>query len=140
MAAFLYRDRIPHSGLLAACAAAILLMEIFCLPVMGPLAGSLPFLFGYLLLWFGFHPRIPLHRCREILGGDYSYGIYLYGFVVMQLLIQYLPTAGHGMITLLTYLLTVIFAVFSWHLVEKPWLMGRKPQTKQSTPLRTAPI
>jgi peptidoglycan/LPS O-acetylase OafA/YrhL len=59
--------------------------------------------------------------------GDYSYGIYLFGFPIQQTLVYFLPSEyRHGMIILLFGLpLTVAFAMLSWNIVEKPTLKLR---------------
>ncbi|TYL92049.1 acyltransferase [Bradyrhizobium rifense] len=55
-------------------------------------------------------------------GGDYSYGIYLFGFPIQQTLVCLLPTEyRHGSVVLMLGLpLTLAFAMFSWNFVEKP--------------------
>ncbi|OAF13602.1 hypothetical protein AYJ54_43535 [Bradyrhizobium centrolobii] len=54
--------------------------------------------------------------------GDYSYGIYLFGFPLQQTLVYFLPPEyRHGLAILLVGLpLTLAFAVFSWKFVEQP--------------------
>ena len=68
-------------------------------------------------------PRLPFfHR------GDYSYGIYLYGWPVMQAMRGWLPNAGATPLGL--WLISVVpitlFAAFSWHTIEKPILRLRR--------------
>jgi len=52
---------------------------------------------------------------------DYSYGLYLYAFPVQQLLIPSLLTHGVGPLAgaVLAFMVTLLLAMFSWHLVEK---------------------
>ncbi len=59
--------------------------------------------------------------------GDYSYGIYLYGWPLQQLLVQVMP-AGTPLIVhfLLEVPMIKLFAAFSWHFIEKPILKMRK--------------
>lgn len=66
--------------------------------------------------------------CRVGKHGDFSYGIYLYGFLFQQIVNK----LGHGQLspwenTLLSFPPTLIFAVLSWHLVEKP-MLSLKPK------------
>lgn len=54
--------------------------------------------------------------------GDFSYGIYIYAFMVQKSLIQWLgPDHLYGLM-LLSGACTLAFAVLSWHLVERPML------------------
>ena len=56
--------------------------------------------------------------------GDYSYGIYLFGFPIQQTLVYFLPVEyRHGInILVLGLPLTLGFAMLSWNFVEKPTL------------------
>ena len=68
-----------------------------------------------MIRWF----HIPL-----IKRGDYSYGIYLYGFPLTQALAATLPSLrAHTLaFRLAAFALTLAFAVLSWHFFEKPAL------------------
>ena len=67
-------------------------------------------------------PKLPLyHR------GDYSYGIYLYGFPLQQALIASFP--GHFTIAthfIASLVLATLVAMVSWHGIEKPTLRLRR--------------
>ena len=75
-------------------------------------------------------PRLPFfHR------GDYSYGIYIYGYPIQQTITHFLPEHRSWSINFAIALpLTLVFAVLSWHYVEKPVLNLRKIILKKSTP------
>jgi len=86
-------------------------------------AQSLFFLAGFCLfvLWLGLNalwlPALPERM------GDWSYGTYLYGFPVQQLLVFFgVPVLGLGMFVLSSTVLTLMLAAASWYLVEKPAL------------------
>ena len=69
-------------------------------------------------------PRIPL-----ISSGDYSYGIYLYGFPIAQALVAIAPGTfvGHRYLLLLAAVaVTCAFAALSWHVVEKRTLLLKR--------------
>ncbi|MFO1431866.1 MAG: acyltransferase [Candidatus Competibacteraceae bacterium] len=56
--------------------------------------------------------------------GDYSYGLYIYAFPIQQILVK----SGIMNIYLhisMSYILTLIVAISSWHIIEKPALSRR---------------
>ena len=109
----LYRDRVPWNpwifmvSLLAMAATVTVPHLERCLPI--PLSYATVFL-GTL------NPR----KVWPIQAGDYSYGMYLYGFPVAQTLIATVPLARLWYWNFcLTTLAAGGFAFLSWHLVEK---------------------
>ena len=55
--------------------------------------------------------------------GDYSYGIYLYGFPIQQALIAtFFWTREWYIVFPISAVLTLLLAVISWHSIEKPFL------------------
>jgi peptidoglycan/LPS O-acetylase OafA/YrhL len=59
--------------------------------------------------------------------GDYSYGIYLYGWPLQQMLVALLPDQKSLPLHFLTVVpLVLAFAALSWHFIEKPILALRK--------------
>jgi peptidoglycan/LPS O-acetylase OafA/YrhL len=54
--------------------------------------------------------------------GDYSYGLYLYAFPIQQTLIAANPSVAPWTLIVLTTALALVFAVMSWHAVERPFL------------------
>lgn len=66
-------------------------------------------------------------RMKYLLSGDYSYGLYLYGFPVQQAFASLGPWAHHWYLNLIVCLsLAFLIACFSWHIVEKPALSLRR--------------
>lgn len=51
---------------------------------------------------------------------DYSYGVYLYGWLSQQLIMSLYPDASNMKHTMLSCFLAFLFAFASWHFVEKP--------------------
>jgi peptidoglycan/LPS O-acetylase OafA/YrhL len=73
---------------------------------------------GTLTLWLALYarwlPRVPARL------GDWSYGAYLYGFPVQQVLAHYkLHEASFAGYVLASTVITFVLAGLSWHLVEK---------------------
>ncbi|APW37492.1 hypothetical protein RD110_10065 [Rhodoferax koreense] len=114
------REKIPFSGALA---------------ILSTLLGALflynyqfiylaPFPVAYLTIWLGLQrpKRIPY-----VMDGDYSYGIYLYAAPIQQA-VWHFTVFGKTYVgnVILSIILTSIFAVFSWHAIEKPMLRFKK--------------
>lgn len=63
--------------------------------------------------------------------GDVSYGTYLYGFLVQQLVASFLPHSNHWSNFLLSLFPSLLLGALSWHLVEKR-MLKLKPSRKNS--------
>jgi peptidoglycan/LPS O-acetylase OafA/YrhL len=117
----LYKDAVPldgrlAAGALAACALAARLGgfdEVFAV------AG------GYLVIYLAFAPWLPLSGAGRF--GDFSYGLYIYGFPMQQAVAQVLG-AGHGwaLNLALGFPLALAFAILSWHGIEKRALRRKR--------------
>jgi len=119
--AFCYvnRDWIPLSDwlLLALAAIALLLRHSdYFLWAFGALL-------AYGTLWFAYRPRLGFFNRF----GDYSYGLYLWGFPVEQMVAHAFGAPTRPvLIFALSFPLTLAFAVASWHWVEKPALRFKR--------------
>ena len=110
------RDRIPFSlPLFIACT----VCTTICLSL--PIGDFLvPYSVAYMTVYLGLqNPKATtLHKL-----GDLSYGIFLYGFPIQQLVASWGPWARHWWINLIVALpITILIAAFSWNIVEKPTL------------------
>lgn len=77
-------------------------------------------IYGSLL--FAFSRKLTLPRGLD----DYSFGIYLYGWTIQQVLFELMPGIGPYRMALLSIPLSIIAGALSWHLVEKRALQLRK--------------
>ncbi len=75
------------------------------------------------VLWFAQTPGGVLRQFNKL--GDYSYGLYIYGWPVAQALIVLNPQFSPLMLFALGAPITLGLAVLSWHFVEKPLLARR---------------
>jgi peptidoglycan/LPS O-acetylase OafA/YrhL len=116
MALYVFKDHIILDSKLAI--AALVLSIIFLRFGMYHL--FFPLLGGYLVAFLGMQKSLDLAVIRE---RDYSYGFYLYAFPVQQLVIAAAPSYAVWWTNILFSVpLTLILAMLSWHVVEKPAL------------------
>lgn len=82
------------------------------------------------VLAFGFAHSPWLARLTG--SGDYSYGVYIYAFPIQQAVVYLWPQIGVGTYLLVCTAGTLVFAILSWHLVERRAL-SLKPRHLGST-------
>jgi peptidoglycan/LPS O-acetylase OafA/YrhL len=128
----LYRERIPIHDALGVGSAVIFLGTLL---TGGFFVLGLP-AFAYLLIWLS----VRLPRRMQWVGrkNDYSYGIYIYGFVGQQVFAS-LGLARWGYLPFATMSLVAAFgaAYLSWHLVERHamTLKGWTPRLRPRRPV-----
>lgn len=115
---YLYKNKlvynVPH-----------LLISIF-MCVLGCICGvgfSLIFLlFGsYIIFYIAFSPRIKLQNFSKY--GDFSYGMYIYGFLIQQCIIKLFGGEMNNILNWVISLpLAIVLGFISWHLLEKRFL------------------
>jgi len=128
IAAYLLRYRIPCSRL----AFAVCIFFLFGISVIGPRDWlSIPLLnvvaaapLVYVMAFLG-ASNVPMPTILH--KRDYSYGIYLYGMPIQQMMVSLFPgvTSPAGQLALAVPAI-VCFAALSWHLVERPILKLRR--------------
>ena len=120
--AYLYRDKIPHSPRLGIAAGAV--AAAFLVNSATDYLAALPA--AYFTVWLGLMRPGPSLLTRH---GDYSYGIFLFGFPIQQTMTQILGPRFHEWYWNIAAALplTILFAAISWHVVEKPALALRGP-------------
>jgi len=110
---FLFQEKIPISGWLAAMAGAVFAVSLRTpiYPEVGQIA------FAYLCFWLAV--RLPIRNADRY--GDFSYGLYIYAFPVQQMAsLNHLNRWGLVPYVLITFTASLGLAVASWHFVEKP--------------------
>jgi peptidoglycan/LPS O-acetylase OafA/YrhL len=134
IAAYLYRYRTPYSPTLAlASLVGLLLLGVVNMSG-GPLALAEGVRWGavfllkvppllYLTVFIGASRIRPLPLYRH---GDYSYGIYLYGAPIQQTIKWAAPSLPAYFAFPLGLAAITAFAMFSWHVIEKPVLRLRR--------------
>lgn len=73
---------------------------------------------GYFCFWFAY--RTPLARLGKF--GDPSYGTYLWGWPVQQMVVALVPDIAPFLNFLISAALAVAMGYLSWHLIERPAL------------------
>ncbi|MDZ4812351.1 MAG: acyltransferase [Pseudomonadota bacterium] len=123
---YLNREFIPLNGYLA-CVLVLIAWWMHGTPYFMSLFGLA---LGYGSLWFAYVPR--LGRFNRI--GDYSYGVYLWGFPVQQLVVRALEAPTPMLLFFGSLPIVLLIAIASWHWVEKP-LLRLKHTPMQRWPL-----
>lgn len=115
MVCYVYREKIIISNWLAAFALAVFVISIKA----GQYYQVGEVMWAYLCI-FG-AVRLPFHNVDRY--GDFSYGLYIYAFLVEELLALYgVPKWGYAPYLALSSVAAMIFAVASWFVVERPFL------------------
>lgn len=116
---FRLRAKIPYRGWLAAGLGAVA-VALMLAPLGDVFASPL---IAYVTMYVGLqNPR----RTAIVSLGDFSYGIFLYGFVVQQFVASLGTWTHHWYVNAgLALPLVTLFAAFSWYCVEKPALRLR---------------
>ncbi len=121
---YLYSNRIIWSGRWAVAAAVI--SYLLLSTRYGTVVGVFPL--AYVTVYLGLLCPRKLDVLR---GADYSYGIFLYGFVVQQAFASLGGFAQHWWLNTLVCLpVACLISALSWHYIEKPALGLRKQLVK----------
>jgi peptidoglycan/LPS O-acetylase OafA/YrhL len=79
---------------------------------------------AYIIFYIAYVPKGFFRKYNSV--GDYSYGIYIYSFPVQQLIIAKMPNASVAEVIALSFLVTMVLAITSWHGLEKNALRLKK--------------
>lgn len=114
MLIYLFRKKIPLSGILALLSFITLTASLFV-----GYFNELFIVFGsYLIIYLSYSSKVKVHNFSKY--GDFSYGIYIFAFPIQQIIVS----LNHGeMLPIMNFLISfpfiLIIAVVSWYLVEK---------------------
>jgi peptidoglycan/LPS O-acetylase OafA/YrhL len=113
----------------------IALLALAGLAASVPLRAFIPLfpIFGcYLALWLALTPRLPVIPAARY--GDLSYGLYIYGWPVEQMVMWLSGGRAAWWQLFLTALpATAALAFLSWHFVERP-MLRLKPGSRRAVP------
>lgn len=111
---YLYRELLPLNRVTAVTSAVLTLLLLDRFPY-GDFLAPLP------AAYFTIHLGMLNPSRKWLMGADYSYGIYLYGFTIQQAVVCVFPIARAWQWNIMINVpLVVLFAAVSWHFVEKP--------------------
>jgi len=127
--AYLHRESLPRSTpmLIAAVIACFLVLNIGGPAPWGIVAAHVlvPPTMAYLVLWLAYHPHIRGQKFARY--GDFSYGTYLYAFVIQQTLVAR-TALPFPLFVIVSMALALLAGAASWHFVERHFLRsGDRP-------------
>jgi peptidoglycan/LPS O-acetylase OafA/YrhL len=118
---YAWKDKIAIDKEWATAAAAALILstlDINAFQVMYAL------LLPYLIFSLAYIPAGGVRKFNSL--GDYSYGIYIYAFPVQQTVASLNPGINPLNMMALSFPVTLILAIASWHIIEKRYLEKKK--------------
>jgi peptidoglycan/LPS O-acetylase OafA/YrhL len=119
---YLHRGMIPYSAWLGWLAIALSLAAVWSPTGTGTFLAAVPT--AYATVFIGLSNPARLHFLQS---GDYSYGIFLYGFPIQQAAVATGLVPLNGVATCLVALPFIfVMAACSWHFWEKPALRLRR--------------
>jgi peptidoglycan/LPS O-acetylase OafA/YrhL len=120
MAFYQFRNVLPFNGL-----GSVLAIVVAVAALHGPWFREVFILsLCYILFAFGFLSFQPIKIYNRV--GDYSYGMYIYAFPVEQTAVALWPGISVLELIAVSFPMTLLFSVLSWHMLEKPMLAMRR--------------
>jgi peptidoglycan/LPS O-acetylase OafA/YrhL len=121
MLIYLFRKNIIHNGWFALISFVVVALTIkthyftYFLSIFG----------SYLIFYLAFNNKLKFYNFGKY--GDFSYGLYIYGFPVQQMVVH----LSHNQLSILesfliSFPITLVFAFLSWRIVEKNALKLKK--------------
>jgi len=119
---YLWRDRICLSPRLFAFSTVAFGLSIYYYYPLVFSVGAVSI--TYITIYIGL---MRIHKIPLLMRGDYSYGTYLYAYPIQQTVVWLFPALRQFyFVFLIAAPVTLLLAMFSWHLIEKPALTLKK--------------
>lgn len=114
MAFYIWRDKLPLSII------GVIVLAVLAWALKGTVFYDLglTLALSYAVFWLAYIPGGILRAYNRL--GDYSYGIYIYAFPLQGFAVWWLGTQTPLLNMLISFPLTLLLSVLSWHLVEEP--------------------
>ncbi|WP_052063414.1 acyltransferase family protein [Nitrincola sp. A-D6] len=114
---FIYREKIKLSSKVA-----LIALTVTLIATLNKIAFNLIYIatIPYLIFYVAYIPKGRIRQFNKL--GDYSYGLYIYAFPIQQSLIAFFPNISIYQMIALSLIITFLFALFSWHCIEKKFL------------------
>lgn len=114
---YLYRNKIPLKVSYAIVSLLLLLVASY----FGYFVHAFAFFGTYLVLFLIFYRKISIPFSANM--GNYSYGLFLFGFPVQQAIVHFLGGSMNPIINfIIAFPIALSFAMISWHLVESHFI------------------
>ena len=78
----------------------------------------------YIVFYLAYMPNGIVRKYNAL--GDYSYGVYIYAFVIQQAIIAVTPNISGLTLLMYSSVVTLFAAIISWHFVEKKALRYKR--------------
>jgi len=110
---YLARNKIIISHRIMMGLALIILMSTFYKPIFVVFTYAC---LGYFVLYLAYIPNGIFREFNKL--GDYSYGIYIFGYPTQQALEQITPNLDLLQFFIISFSITLALAILSWHMIE----------------------
>ena len=114
---FMFRDRVILSTKYLIVIIAIILAATLYRPLFVAVTYSS---LCYLVIYLAYIPKGFIRKFNNL--GDYSYGIYIYGYPIQQSIEQLWPNLHVLVYFIVTYFCTLLLSILSWHFIERRML------------------
>ena len=115
---------IKHIKLDMRYGAVFLAIIFFCLPYKKLVFPAYTLLLPYVILTLAYVPSGNIRKFNNL--GDYSYGMYIYGFFVQQCTVatalSFSEKITPHMLFVFSFAFTLVFSIISWKIIESPAL------------------